>query len=216
MEPMDILTDTRRYLDAAIRQLTDIEAGAPIAQPLTREEAINIVTEQIGLFESVLRRAKRALASSSPMTAARMFSCTSAPSSALGCTASTRDRKSLMRLSIDLPSRGSPRRPRAGVGRLRTDAANAGDRRSASAAEEFGVAASGEGYFSSQRSDGFRKDSGPSRGDCCRAGFRPKQTCACRSSFLGCCVNTRTQGHAKVETRKLTAILVADVAGLPG
>ena len=56
MEPMDILTDTRRYLDAAIRRLADIEAGAPIAQPLTREEAINIVTEQIGLFESVLRR----------------------------------------------------------------------------------------------------------------------------------------------------------------
>jgi hypothetical protein len=36
--------------------LAAIEAGAPIARPLTREEAINIVTEQIGLFESVLRR----------------------------------------------------------------------------------------------------------------------------------------------------------------
>ena len=56
MEPMDILADTRRYLDAAIRQLAAVEAGAPIARPLTREEAINIVTEQIGLFESVLRR----------------------------------------------------------------------------------------------------------------------------------------------------------------
>jgi hypothetical protein len=31
-------------------------AGAPIAQPVTTEQAINIVTEQIGLFESVLRR----------------------------------------------------------------------------------------------------------------------------------------------------------------
>jgi hypothetical protein len=56
MEPMDLLADTRRYLDAAIRQLAAIEAGAPIAKPLKREEAINIVTEQIGLFESVLRR----------------------------------------------------------------------------------------------------------------------------------------------------------------
>jgi hypothetical protein len=56
MEPMDLLADTRRYLDAAIRQLAVIEAGVPIAPPLTREEAINIMTEQIGLFESVLRR----------------------------------------------------------------------------------------------------------------------------------------------------------------
>jgi hypothetical protein len=56
MEPMDLLADSRRYLDAAIRQLAAIESGAPIAQPLTREQAINIVTEQIGLFESVLRR----------------------------------------------------------------------------------------------------------------------------------------------------------------
>jgi len=56
MEPMDLLVDTRRYLDAAIRQLAAIEAGAPIARPLSREEAINIMTEQIGLFESVLRR----------------------------------------------------------------------------------------------------------------------------------------------------------------
>ena len=39
-----------------IRQLAAIEAGAPTAKPLTREEAINIVTERIGLFESVLRR----------------------------------------------------------------------------------------------------------------------------------------------------------------
>jgi hypothetical protein len=56
MEPMDLLADTRRYLDGAIRQLEAINAGAPIAKPLTRDEAINIVTEQIGLFESVLRR----------------------------------------------------------------------------------------------------------------------------------------------------------------
>jgi hypothetical protein len=56
MEPMDLLADTRRYLADAIRQLAAIEAGAPIAKPLKKEEAINIVTEQIGLFESVLRR----------------------------------------------------------------------------------------------------------------------------------------------------------------
>ena len=56
MEPMDLLADTRRYLDAAIKQLAAIDAGAPVAKPLTREQAINIVTEQIGLFESVLRR----------------------------------------------------------------------------------------------------------------------------------------------------------------
>ena len=56
MEPMDLLADTRRHLADAIRQLAAIEAGAPIANPITKEEAINIVTEQIGLFESVLRR----------------------------------------------------------------------------------------------------------------------------------------------------------------
>jgi hypothetical protein len=58
MEPMDLLADTRRYLADAIKQLSAINARAPIAQPLTREQAINIVTEQIGLFESVLRRYK--------------------------------------------------------------------------------------------------------------------------------------------------------------
>ena len=56
MEAMDLLADTQRYLDEAIKQLEEINAGAPIAKPLTREQAINIVTEQIGLFESVLRR----------------------------------------------------------------------------------------------------------------------------------------------------------------
>jgi hypothetical protein len=56
MQPMDLLADTRRYLSEAIKQLEAINAGAPIAKPVTREEAINIVTEQIGLFESVLRR----------------------------------------------------------------------------------------------------------------------------------------------------------------
>jgi hypothetical protein len=56
MEPVDLLADTRRHLDSAIRQLEAINAGAPIAEPVTREQAINIVTEQIGLFESVLRR----------------------------------------------------------------------------------------------------------------------------------------------------------------
>ena len=56
METMDLLADTRRALADAIRQLEAINAGVPIAKPLTREEAINVVTEQIGLFESVLRR----------------------------------------------------------------------------------------------------------------------------------------------------------------
>ena len=56
MELMDLLADTRRYLAAAIKQLETINAGAPIAKPVTREQAVNIVTEQIGLFESVLRR----------------------------------------------------------------------------------------------------------------------------------------------------------------
>jgi hypothetical protein len=51
MEPVDLLADTRRYLAAAT-----INAGAPIAKPVTREQAVNLVTEQIGLFESVLRR----------------------------------------------------------------------------------------------------------------------------------------------------------------
>jgi hypothetical protein len=56
MEPMDLLAETRRHLASAIRQLEAINAGAPIARPVTTEQAINIVTEQIGLFESVLRR----------------------------------------------------------------------------------------------------------------------------------------------------------------
>lgn len=56
MEPMDLLADTRRWLVDATKQLAAINAGAPIAKPLTREQALNIVTEQIGLFESVLRR----------------------------------------------------------------------------------------------------------------------------------------------------------------
>jgi hypothetical protein len=56
MEPMDLLADTRRYLAAAIEQLEAINAGAPIAKPVTQDQAINILTEQIGLFESVLRR----------------------------------------------------------------------------------------------------------------------------------------------------------------
>ena len=56
MEPMDLLADTRRCLSDAIRHLEAINAGGPIAKPLTKEQAIEIVTEQIGLFESVLRR----------------------------------------------------------------------------------------------------------------------------------------------------------------
>jgi hypothetical protein len=56
MEPMDLLADTRRYLASAIRRLEAINGGAEIAEPVTREQAINIVTEQIGLLESVLRR----------------------------------------------------------------------------------------------------------------------------------------------------------------
>ena len=58
MEPMDLLADTRRRLDQALRQLEEINSGVPIAPPLTRDDAINVVTEQIGVFESVLRRYK--------------------------------------------------------------------------------------------------------------------------------------------------------------
>jgi len=39
MEPRDLLADMRRYLDAGIRQLEAIEAGAPVAKPLKIEEA---------------------------------------------------------------------------------------------------------------------------------------------------------------------------------
>jgi hypothetical protein len=56
METMDLVADARRSLAAAVRQLEAINAGGPIAKPLTKEQAIEIVTEQIGLFESVLRR----------------------------------------------------------------------------------------------------------------------------------------------------------------
>jgi hypothetical protein len=56
MEPMDLLADTRRCLADAIPQLAATEAGAPVARPQKREQAINIAAEQIGLFESVLRR----------------------------------------------------------------------------------------------------------------------------------------------------------------
>jgi hypothetical protein len=58
MEQMDLLADTRRDLAMAIQQLEVINSGIPIAPPLTRDEAINIVTEHIGFFESVLRRYK--------------------------------------------------------------------------------------------------------------------------------------------------------------
>ena len=58
VEPMDLLADTRRSLDQAIRQLEAINGGVPIAPPLTRDDAINVVTEQIGVFECVLRRYK--------------------------------------------------------------------------------------------------------------------------------------------------------------
>jgi hypothetical protein len=56
MGPMDLLADTRRSLPDPIRQLATTEAGAPVARPLKREQAIDIAAEQIGLFESVLRR----------------------------------------------------------------------------------------------------------------------------------------------------------------
>jgi hypothetical protein len=58
MEPMDLLADTRRYLADAIRQLEVINAGAPIAKPLSKEQAITIVTEQIGRVAPIWRRGK--------------------------------------------------------------------------------------------------------------------------------------------------------------
>ena len=48
-------------LSDAIRQLAAIEAGAPIARPLSREDAINIVAERIGLCERLLRRYERGM-----------------------------------------------------------------------------------------------------------------------------------------------------------
>jgi hypothetical protein len=56
IEPMDLLAETRRHLASAVKQLESITAGASVVRPVTTEQAINIVTEQIGLFESVLRR----------------------------------------------------------------------------------------------------------------------------------------------------------------
>jgi hypothetical protein len=56
LEAVDLLAETRRALADAVRQLAAINAGVPIAKPLTKQQAINIVTEQIGLFESVLRQ----------------------------------------------------------------------------------------------------------------------------------------------------------------
>jgi hypothetical protein len=44
MEPMDLLAETRRHLPSAIRQLEGINAGAPIAWPVTTEQAINLET----------------------------------------------------------------------------------------------------------------------------------------------------------------------------
>ena len=61
MKRMDLLADTRQCLSDAIRQLAAIEAGAPIARPLSREDAINIVAERIGLCERLLRRYERGM-----------------------------------------------------------------------------------------------------------------------------------------------------------
>ena len=52
----DILADTRRYRDEAIKTLSDVNGGGLLAAGMTREEAIQILTENIETYEAVLRR----------------------------------------------------------------------------------------------------------------------------------------------------------------
>lgn len=52
----DILADTRRYRDEAIKTLSDVKGGGLLAEGMTREEAIQILIENIETYEGVLRR----------------------------------------------------------------------------------------------------------------------------------------------------------------
>ena len=52
----DILADTKRYRAEAIQALTAIKNGVPPNSGTSPEEAIQILKENIEIFESVLRR----------------------------------------------------------------------------------------------------------------------------------------------------------------
>jgi hypothetical protein len=56
MEVRDIIRDTERYRDEAVRALRAINAGAPITTGVSRETAIRLLTESIVHYETVLRR----------------------------------------------------------------------------------------------------------------------------------------------------------------
>ena len=53
---IDILSDTRRYRDEAIKTLSDVKGGGLLAEGMTREDAIQILTANIETYEGVLRR----------------------------------------------------------------------------------------------------------------------------------------------------------------
>jgi len=53
---IDILSDTRRYRDEAIKKLSDVKGGGLLAEGMTRGEAIRILTANIETYEGVLRR----------------------------------------------------------------------------------------------------------------------------------------------------------------
>jgi len=53
----DILADTKRYRDEAVKTLAAIHAGtARLAPGMTKENAIQILTENITQYDSVIRR----------------------------------------------------------------------------------------------------------------------------------------------------------------
>jgi hypothetical protein len=52
----DILADTKRYRDEAISMLKAVKAGAKLAPGMTPEDAIQILQENIALYEKTLRR----------------------------------------------------------------------------------------------------------------------------------------------------------------
>jgi hypothetical protein len=57
METMaDILADTKRYRAEAIKMLQAVKAGARLAHGMSRDEAIQILTENIAQYDRVLHR----------------------------------------------------------------------------------------------------------------------------------------------------------------
>ena len=53
---IDILADTRRTREEAIKTLSDVKGGGLLAEGMAREEAIQILTGNIATYEGVLRR----------------------------------------------------------------------------------------------------------------------------------------------------------------